>query len=82
MAARGAATAIHLVLVGGRDGGVYDMHTAQATCRHLRGAEPSWNNLFANPSDSAGVTAIQLRIAADTGTTSNFQVNVNVGNVP
>jgi hypothetical protein len=82
VAARGAATAIHLVLVGGRDGGVYDMHSAQATCTHLRGAEPSWNNLFANPSDSLGITAIQFRVAADTGSTTNFQVNVNVGNVP
>jgi hypothetical protein len=82
VAARGAATAIHLVLVGGRDGGVYDMHSAQATCTFLRGAEPSWNNLYANPADSLGVTAVQLRVAADTGTTTSFQINVNVGNVP
>jgi hypothetical protein len=82
VAARGAATVIHLVLVGGQDGGVYDMHNAQPTCSFQRGTEPSWNNLYANPSDSLGVTAIQLRIATDTGTTANFQVNVNVGNVP
>jgi hypothetical protein len=47
-----------------------------------KGVEPSWTNLFADPSDSSGVTAIQFRVAADTGTTTAFQVNVNVGNLP
>jgi hypothetical protein len=82
VAARGAATVIHLVLVGGRDGGVYDMHAAQPSCTFRNRAEPSWTNLFADPSDSLGVTAIQFRIATDTGTTTAFQVNVNVGNMP
>jgi hypothetical protein len=82
VAARGAATAIHLVLVGGPDGGVYDMHTAEPTCTYRGGKDPSWTNLYANPSDSLSVTAIQFRIAADTGTTNNFQLNINVGNIP
>jgi hypothetical protein len=82
IAARGASTVIHLILVGGRDGGVYDMHTSQATCTFRKGAEPSWTNLYANPSDSLGITAIQFRVAGDTGTTAAFQINVNVGNVP
>lgn len=82
VAARGAATVIHLVLVGGPDGGVYDMHTAEPTCTFRSGKEPSWTNLYANPSDSLSVTAIQFRVAADTGTTNNFQLNVNVGNIP
>lgn len=82
VAARGAATVIHLVLVGGRDGGVYDMHDAQASCTFRGGPEPSWTNLYADPSDSSGITAIQFRVAADTGTTTAFQVNVNVGNMP
>jgi TM2 domain-containing membrane protein YozV len=82
VAARGAATVIHLVLVGGPDGGVYDMHSKEATCTFRGGNEPSWTNLYANPADSQGVTAIQFRVAADTGTTANFQLNVNLGNIP
>jgi TM2 domain-containing membrane protein YozV len=80
--ARGAATVIHLVIVGGPDGGVYDMHSEEATCTFRGGADPGWTNLYANPADPAGVTAIQFRIGADTGTTSNVQLNVNVGNIP
>ncbi|HXW96824.1 MAG TPA: hypothetical protein VEI47_04500 [Gemmatimonadales bacterium] len=82
IAARGAPTAIHLVLVHGPDGGVYDMHSNEPTCEFTRGAEPSWNNLYANPADSLGVTAVQIRVVTDSGSTNNFQVNVNVGNVP
>jgi hypothetical protein len=82
VAARGAATVIHLVLVGGPDGGVYDMFTAEPTCSFRAGKDPSWTNLYANPTDSLGITAIQFRIAADTGTTTNFQLNINVGNIP
>jgi hypothetical protein len=82
VAARGASTVIHLLLIGGPDGGVYDMHTAEPTCTYQAGKAPSWTNLYANPADSQGVTAIQFRIAADTGTTNNFQLNVNVGNIP
>jgi hypothetical protein len=82
VAARGAATVIHLVLVGGPDGGVYDMYTAEPTCSFRSGKDPSWTNLYANPADSLSVTAIQFRIGADTGTTNNFQLNVNVGNIP
>jgi hypothetical protein len=82
IAARGAATAIHLVLVGGPDGGVYDMHTAQPTCTFRPVPEASWTNLYANPADSLGVTAVQFRVVVDTGTTTAFQINVNLGNVP
>jgi TM2 domain-containing membrane protein YozV len=82
VAARGAATVIHLVIVGGPDGGVYDMHSKEPSCAFRGGAEPSWTNLYANPADPAGVTAIQFRIGADTGSTNNFQLNVNVGNIP
>ncbi|HTS88349.1 MAG TPA: hypothetical protein VMG41_07630 [Gemmatimonadales bacterium] len=82
VAARGAATAIHLVLVGGPDGGVYDMHSAQPSCVFQAGSAPSWTSLYANPADSQGVTALQFRVATDTGTTTSFQVNVNIGNVP
>jgi len=82
VAAQGAATAIHLVLVGGRDGGIYDMHTAVPICTFRRGAQPSWTSLYANPGDSFGVTAFQFRVPIDTGETDRFQVSVNIGNMP
>jgi len=82
VAARGAATAIHLVLVGGQDGGIYDMHTVVPICTYRGGAQPGWTLLYANPGDSLGVTALQFRIPVDTGMTRRFQVSVNVGNLP
>jgi TM2 domain-containing membrane protein YozV len=82
VAARGAATAIHQVLVGGRDGGIYDMHTAVPICTFRRGPQPSWTSLYANPGDTLGVTAFQFRIPVDTGETDRFQVSVNIGNLP
>ncbi len=82
VAARGAATAIHLVLVGGPDGGVYDMHTPVPICTFRRKPTPSWTSLYANPGDSLGVTAFQFRVPVDTGQTARFQVSVNVGNLP
>jgi hypothetical protein len=82
VAAQGAATAIHLVLVGGRDGGIYDMHTAVPICTFRRGSQPSWTSLYANPGDSLGVTAFQFRIPIETGETDRFQVSVNIGNMP
>ncbi|HMV32126.1 MAG TPA: hypothetical protein PKA50_08395 [Gemmatimonadales bacterium] len=80
--ARDAATVIHLVLVGGPDGGVYDVFSTPPSCTHQGGAAPSWANLYANPADSLGITAVQLRILADTGATRDFQLSVNVGNLP
>lgn len=82
VAARGAATVMHLVLVGGRDGGIYDMHTAVPICTFRRGPQPSWTSLYANPGDSLGVTAFQFRIPVDTGSTARLQVSVNIGNLP
>ena len=80
--ARDAATVIHLVLVGGPDGGVYDVFSTPPSCTHQGGAAPSWANLYANPADSLGITAVQLRIQVDSGATRDFQLSVNVGNLP
>ena len=80
--ARDAATVIHLVLVGGPDGGVYDVFSTPPSCAHQGGAAPSWANLYANPADSLGITAVQLRIQVDSGATRDFQLSVNVGNLP
>ncbi|MBK6778170.1 MAG: hypothetical protein IPI38_14080 [Gemmatimonadetes bacterium] len=80
--ARDAATVIHLVLVGGPDGGVYDVFSTPPSCTYRGGAAPSWANLYTDPSDSLGITAVQLQVDADTGTTRAFQLSVNVGNLP
>ncbi len=80
--ARDAATVIHLVLVGGPDGGVYDVFSTPPSCTYQGGATPSWANLYANPADSLGITAVQLQVRADTGVTREFQLSVNVGNLP
>ena len=82
VAAAGAATVIHLVLVGGQDGGVYDMYSTEPSCVHQRGGAPSWANLYARPEDSLGVTAVQVQVNTDSGTTRDFRVSVNLGNLP
>lgn len=82
VAAAGAATVIHLVLVGGQDGGVYDMYSTEPSCVHQRGDAPSWANLYARPEDSLGVTAVQLQVNTDSGTTRDFRISVNLGNLP
>ncbi len=82
VAAAGAATVIHLVLVGGPDGGVYDMYSTEPTCIQQGGAAPSWANLYARPEDSLGVTAVQVVVNAESGTTRAFRISVNMGNLP
>lgn len=82
VAAAGAATVIHLVLVGGPDGGVYDMYSTEPTCIQQGGAAPSWANLYARPEDSLGVTAVQVVVNAESGTTRAFRISVNLGNLP
>jgi TM2 domain-containing membrane protein YozV len=81
-AAAGAATVVHVVLVGGPDGGIYDAASAHPVCTHQAGAAPSWAGLFTAKADSAGMTAIQFRIPIDQGETNDFQLSVNLGNVP
>lgn len=82
VAAAGAATVIHLVLVGGQDGGVYDMYSTEPSCVHQGGETPSWANLYARPEDSLGVTAVQVQVNTDSGTTRDFRISVNLGNLP
>jgi hypothetical protein len=82
-AAAGAATVFHLTLVGGPDGGIYDATSADPVCTHRSsGGQPSWAGLFANPADSSGITAIQFRVPVEDGETNDFQLSVNLGNLP
>jgi hypothetical protein len=82
-AAAGAATVFHVTLVGGPDGGIYDATSAEPVCTHRStGGEPSWAGLFANPRDSAGITAVQFRVPIEAGETNDFQLSLNLGNLP
>jgi hypothetical protein len=82
-AAVGATTVFHLTLVGGPDGGIYDIATSERSCSHAGGgARASWAGLYANPADPSGVTAVQFRVPVEEGQTSDFSLSVNVGNLP
>jgi hypothetical protein len=75
-----ATTVLHVTLVGGLDGGIYDATTDDALCTHrISTSAPSWAGLYANPADTAGITAIQFRIPIDQGETNDFQLSVNRG---
>ncbi|MFN8651436.1 MAG: hypothetical protein U0133_06020 [Gemmatimonadales bacterium] len=79
-AAASATTVFHVALVGGPDGGIYDATSSEAVCtRRADPAAPSWAGLYANPSDTAGLTAIQFRIPIAEGETNDFQLSVNRG---
>ncbi len=79
---REASTVIHLVLVGGTDGGVYDLFTPEPTCVFAGGDAPAWSNSYTNPSDARGITAMHLQVQAEAGATRVFQLTVTVGNPP
>lgn len=82
-AAASAATVFHLTLVGGLDGGIYDVPSHDPVCTHrTAGGESSWGGRFTNPADSAAITAIQFRVPIAAGETSDFQLSVNFGNLP
>jgi len=75
-----ATTVLHVTVVGGPDGGIYDATTDDALCTHrISASAPSWAGLYANPADTAGLTAIQFRIPIDQGETNDFQLSVNRG---
>jgi TM2 domain-containing membrane protein YozV len=83
VAARGAITVIHLTVVGGPDGGIYDIATADRACSHrAAGDQPSWAGLYANPEDPSRITAVQFRVPVNQGESSDFMLSVNVGNLP
>lgn len=80
-AAASAATVFHVTLVGGPDGGIYDATSPEAVCtRRADPAAPSWAGLYANPADTAGLTAVQFRIPIAEGETTDFQLSINRGN--
>jgi hypothetical protein len=82
-AAASATTVFHLTLVGGPDGGIYDATSAEPVCTHRASVgEPSWAGLFTNPADTSGITAIQFRVPVEQGETNDFQLSVNLGNMP
>jgi hypothetical protein len=79
-AARAAMTVFHIVLVGGPDGGIYDATSREAVCSYqTTGAESSWAGLYADPADTAGLTAIQFRVPIEQGETNEFQLSLNRG---
>lgn len=80
-AAATANTVFHVVLVGGPDGGIYDAATDEVVCTERKDpSAPSWAGLYANPRDTAGLTAVQFRVPIAQGETNDFQLSVNRGN--
>lgn len=80
-AAAAATTVFHVNLVGGPDGGIYDASSKDAICTFRSdSAAPSWAGLYANPSDTMSLTAVQFRIPISEGETNDFQLSVNRGN--
>jgi hypothetical protein len=80
-AAATATTVFHVTLVGGPDGGIYDATSSEPVCTYRADSTaPSWAGLYANPKDTAGLTAVQFRIPIAQGETSDFQLSVNRGN--
>jgi hypothetical protein len=82
-AAAAAVTVFHITLVGGPDGGIYDATSSEPVCTHrTTGGAPSWAGLFTNPGDSTGITAVQFRVPIEEGETNDFQLSLNIGNLP
>lgn len=80
-AAAAATTVFHVTLVGGPDGGIYDATSKEAVCTYRADpAAPSWAGLYANPTDTLSLTAVQFRIPIAEGETNDFQLSVNRGN--
>jgi hypothetical protein len=75
-----ATTVFHISLVGGQDGGIYDANSNEIVCTHRSStSQPSWAGLYANPGDTAGLTAVQFRVPIDEGETNDFQLSINRG---
>lgn len=75
-----ATTVFHVNLVGGQDGGIYDATSGEPVCVHRSSSgTPSWAGLYANPADTAGLSAIQFRVPIEAGETNDFQLSVNRG---
>lgn len=80
-AAAAATTVFHVTLVGGPDGGIYDATSKEPICTYRADpTAPSWAGLYANPRDTASLTAVQFRIPVAEGETNDFQLSVNRGN--
>ncbi|MEJ7810627.1 MAG: hypothetical protein WKG32_09495 [Gemmatimonadaceae bacterium] len=80
----GAATAMHVVMTGGKDPGTYDAFSMDRTCSVGTNEQDQWSNQFTDDKATSGLSSLQLTIpsvAKAKAGTSEFNAGFSYGSL-